>query len=64
MGNELEEQNELLQDVERGVDRHTTTLDRAKKRLTTVARKSKDNWSWVTIGILIVILVLLIAVLN
>lgn len=64
MGNELEEQNELLQDVERGVDRHATTLDRAKKRLNTVARKSRDNWSWLTIGILIVILVLLIAVLN
>lgn len=64
MGDELEEQNELLEDVERGVDRHTTTLDRAKKRLGHVARKSRDNWSWVTIGILIVILVLLIIVLN
>lgn len=64
MGNELEEQNELLEDVESGVDRHTTTLDRARKRLGTVARKSKDNWSWVTIGILIVVLVLLIIVLN
>ncbi|KAF2483020.1 hypothetical protein BDY17DRAFT_310099 [Neohortaea acidophila] len=64
MGNELEEQNELLEDVESGVDRHTTTLDRARKRLGHVARKSKDNWSWVTIGILIVILVLLIIVLN
>jgi syntaxin 8 len=64
MGNELDEQNELLDDVERGVDRHTTTLDRARRRLGTVARKSKDNWSWLTIGILIVILVLLIVVLN
>lgn len=64
MGNELEEQNELLEDVERGVDRHTSTLDRAKKRLGTVARKSKDNWSWVTIGILILILLLLIIMLN
>ena len=64
MGNELDEQNELLEDVESGVDRHTTTLERARKRLRTVARKSKDNWSWVTIGILIVILVLLIVVLN
>lgn len=64
MGNELEEQNILLEDVESGVDRHTTTLERARKRLGTVARKSKDNWSWVTIGILIVVLVLLIVVLN
>lgn len=64
MGNELEEQNVLLEDVERGVDRHATTLERARKRLGTVARKSKGNWSWVTIGILIVILVLLIVVLK
>lgn len=64
MGNELEEQNELLDDVERGVDRHTGALDRARKRLGHVARKSKDNWSWVTIGILICILVLLIVLLK
>jgi syntaxin 8 len=64
MGNELDEQNELLEDVESGVDRHTTTLERARKRLGHVARKSKDNWSWVTIGILILVLVLLIVVLN
>jgi syntaxin 8 len=64
MGNELDEQNELLEDVEGGVDRHTTTLERARKRLGHVARKSKDNWSWVTIGILIIILVLLIVVLK
>jgi syntaxin 8 len=64
MGNELEEQNEMLDDVERGVDRHSSTLERARKRLGNVARKSKDNWTWVTIGILICILVLLIIVLK
>lgn len=64
MGDELDEQGQLLDDVERGVDRHTTTLERARKRLGHVARKSKDNWSWVTIGILICILVLLIVVLK
>lgn len=64
MGNELDEQNELLQDVESGVDRHVSTLERAQRRLGTVARKSRENWSWLTIGILIVILVLLIVVLN
>ncbi|KAK3677872.1 hypothetical protein LTR78_001967 [Recurvomyces mirabilis] len=64
MGNELEGQNEMLDDVERGVDRHTSTLERARRRLGNVARKSKDNWSWVTIGILICILVLLIVVLK
>ena len=64
MGDELQEQNELLGDVEAGVDRHTTTLERARKRLGYVARKGKGNWSWVTIGILILVLVLLIVVLK
>lgn len=64
MGNEMDEQNELLTDVESGVDRHQSTLDRARKRLGNVARKSKGNWSWITIAILICILVLLINVLK
>lgn len=61
MGDELDEQNELLEDVEAGVDRHTSTLDRAQTRLKGVARKARDNWSWVTIGCLILILILLVA---
>nr|POE72502.1 putative syntaxin-8b [Quercus suber] len=64
MGNELDEQVEMLDDVERGVDRHSSTLERAQKRLGHIARKSKDNWNWVVIGILICILVLLIIVLK
>ncbi|KAI7314123.1 hypothetical protein KC315_g11455 [Hortaea werneckii] len=64
MGEELDDQNALLDDVESGVDRHSGTLDRARKRLGNVARKSKDNWNWVTIGVLICILVLLIILLN
>nr|POE46744.1 isoepoxydon dehydrogenase patn [Quercus suber] len=64
MGSELDEQAELLEDVERGVDRHSSTLERAQKRLGHIARKSKDNWNWVVIGILICILVLLIIVLK
>ncbi|KAH9834367.1 putative syntaxin-8B [Teratosphaeria destructans] len=64
MGDELDEQNELLDDMERGVDRHESTLRRAQTRLGRVARKSRDNWSWVTIGILICILVLLLVLLK
>lgn len=64
MGDEMDEQNELLTDVEGGVDRHQGTLDRARKRLGNVARKSKGNWSWITIAILICVLVLLIVVLK
>lgn len=64
MGDELDEQVEMLDEVERGVDRHSTGLTRGQKRLGTIARKAKGNWSWLTIGILIVILVLLIVVLK
>ena len=64
MGDELDEQNQLLDDVERGVDRNTATLGRARRRLNNVAKRSRDNWNWVTIGALIVILVVLIIVLN
>jgi syntaxin 8 len=64
MGNELDEQNDLLDDVERGVDRHTSTLERARRRLGHVARKSKANGSWITIGILIIILILVIVILK
>ncbi|KAK5129336.1 hypothetical protein LTR08_003594 [Meristemomyces frigidus] len=64
MGDELDEQGLLLEDVERGVDRHSDTLTRARRRLEGVARKGKGNWSWVTIGILICVLVLLIVVLK
>lgn len=64
MGSEMDEQNELLTDVESGVDRHQGTLDRARRKLGDVARKSKGNWSWITIAILICVLVLLIIVLK
>ena len=64
MGEELDDQNALLDDVESGVDRHQSTLDRARGRLGNIARKSKGNWSWITIGILICILLLLIIVLK
>ncbi|KAK4494685.1 hypothetical protein PRZ48_014041 [Zasmidium cellare] len=64
MGNELDEHNELLDDVERGVDRHSNTLTGAQKRLGHIARKSKENWNWITITILIIVLVLLIIILK
>lgn len=65
MGDELDEQNEMLGDVERGVDRHSGTLDAAQRRLGKIARKGKEGWnSWITIAILVVVLLLLIVVLK
>ena len=64
IGDELDEQATMLEDVDEGVMRHQGQLDRAKRRLGGVARKAKDNWSIVTIAILIVILVLLIIILK
>lgn len=64
MGDELDEQAAMLEDVERGVDRHQGSLDRARDRLGKISRKARDNWNWVTIGTLICILVLLLVVLN
>jgi syntaxin 8 len=65
MGDEIDEQNEMLGDVERGVDRHSGTLDNAQRRLGRIARKGREGWnSWITIAILVIILVLLIVVLK
>ncbi|KAI9728172.1 MAG: hypothetical protein M1828_004633 [Chrysothrix sp. TS-e1954] len=64
IGDELDEQATMLEDVDEGVMRHQGQLDRAKRRLGGVARRAKDNWSIVTIGFLIVILVLLIIILK
>jgi syntaxin 8 len=64
MGDEMDAQNAMLDDVERGTDRFQTNLDRARGRLGKVARKAKDNWSWVTIACLMLILVLLLVLLG
>ena len=54
----------MLDDVEDHVDRHQTTLDRARKALGDVARKSKDNKQLTIILVLIIVLVLLIIILK
>ncbi|KIV92460.1 hypothetical protein PV10_03756 [Exophiala mesophila] len=64
VGDELEGQIALLDEVDRGVDRHQTRLDGAKRRLVGVGRKASQNWGMTTIVVLIVILVLLIIVLK
>ncbi|RMZ77619.1 hypothetical protein DV738_g4306, partial [Chaetothyriales sp. CBS 135597] len=64
VGDELEGQIALLDELDRGVDRHQSRLDGAKRRLKGVSETAKANWGMTTIIILIVILVFLIVVLK
>lgn len=64
VGDELEGQVALLDEVDRGVDRHQGRLDGAKRRLKGVSQRAKQNWGMTTIIVLIVILVLLIVLLK
>lgn len=64
IGDELDGQAALLEDVERGVDHHQGRLDGAKRRLNWVGRRASQNWGMTTIIVLIVILVLLIVILK
>ena len=64
VGDELEGQVALLDEVDRGVDRHQGRLDGAKRRLKGFSQKAKANWGMTTIIVLIVILVLLIVILK
>jgi len=64
IGDELDSQVAMLDEVDGIVDRHQSRLDQARKSLGTVARKAKDNMQITTIIILIIILVLLIIILK
>jgi syntaxin 8 len=64
IGDELDGQVALLEDMDGHVERHHTRLEGARKRLGTVARKAKDNVQLTIILILIIILVLLIIILK
>ncbi|KAF2018714.1 hypothetical protein BU24DRAFT_418253 [Aaosphaeria arxii CBS 175.79] len=62
IGDELDGQVLLLDDVEEGVDRHAGQLRRARGRLDRFSRKARENWSLSVIVALIIILVLLIVI--
>lgn len=64
IGDELDDQIQLLDGVEQDMGRHQTTLDGARKRLGRYAKKAKENMQLTIILILICILVLLIIVLR
>ncbi|EDU40121.1 SNARE complex protein [Pyrenophora tritici-repentis] len=62
IGDELDGQVLLLDDVEEGVDRHQAQFVRARGRLDRFSRKARENWSLTVIVVLIIILVLLIII--
>ena len=73
IGDELDSQGELLEDIDGMVDRSRGRLDGARRRLNRFSRKAKDNgiichWkqltlgSMVLIGTLILILIILIII--
>jgi syntaxin 8 len=62
IGDELDGQVMLLDDVEEGVDRHAAQFVRARGRLDRFSRKARENWSLTVIVVLIIILVLLIII--
>ncbi|KAK6352771.1 hypothetical protein TWF696_004773 [Orbilia brochopaga] len=64
IGDELDSQGELLDDLDEGVDRASRRMTGARKRLDTFARKARDNGSLITIAVLIIVLILLIALLK
>ena len=62
IGDELDGQVVLLDDVEEGVDRHAAQFRRARGRLDRISRKARENWSLTVIVVLIIVLVLLIVI--
>jgi syntaxin 8 len=62
IGDELDEQMDMIDEVDQRVERHQGRLDGAARRLGKVARTARENWSMTTIVVLIVILVLLIVI--
>ena len=74
IGDELDSQGELLEDIDVMVDRSRSRLDGARRRLDRFSKKAKDNGtlrslrrtdvsaSMVVIGVLILVLVILIII--
>jgi len=62
IGDELDNQALLLDEVDERVDRHQSTLDRARGGVRRIAKGAKDQWGLTCIIVLIIILVLLIVI--
>ncbi|KAK1922170.1 hypothetical protein DB88DRAFT_497419 [Papiliotrema laurentii] len=62
IGSELDLHHELLEDTDAAMDRTADRLNRAKRRLDTVAHEARQHGSTITIVVLIFILLILIIV--
>ncbi|KAI1269694.1 v-SNARE [Xylariaceae sp. FL1019] len=64
IGDELDDQVALMDEVDANTDRHQTRLDRARKSVNKITRMAGDSKQMVAIIVLIVVLILLIAILK
>ncbi|KAI1343767.1 v-SNARE [Xylariaceae sp. FL0016] len=64
MGDELDDQVAMLDDIDGVVDRHQGRLDRAKRQVNKISRAAGESKQMIAIIILIIVLVLLIAILK
>lgn len=64
IGDELDDQVAMLDEVDVVVDRHQGRMDRARRRVDKISRTASDNKQMVAIIVLIIILILLIALLK
>ncbi|KAK2759165.1 hypothetical protein FQN54_003265 [Arachnomyces sp. PD_36] len=64
IGDELEGQVALLDDVDEHTERHTSRLEGAKKRLNKFRRNASESWSLMTIIGLVIVLMILIVILK
>ncbi|KAI0518523.1 v-SNARE [Xylaria bambusicola] len=64
IGDELDDQVAMLDDVDVAVDRHQGRLDRAKRQVNRITRAAGESKQMIAIIVLIIILVLLIAILK
>ncbi|KAI0137159.1 hypothetical protein BJ170DRAFT_45695 [Xylariales sp. AK1849] len=64
IGDELDDQVAMLDDVDGAVDRHQGRIDRARRQVGRITRTAGDNKQMVAIIVLIIILVLLIVILK
>jgi syntaxin 8 len=62
IGDELDNHALMLDEVDERVDRHQSTLDRARNRLGRIAKGARDQWGLTCIVALIIILVVLIII--